>query len=88
MPAQSIDPGIDKGREQPAVEGDAHRDAREERGDELDPAHQAAGTLTARVSPSESPDNRLDLRRGRHVSLLFSALATALTMMSLYAAGP
>jgi hypothetical protein len=51
MPAQSVDPGIDEGRQQPTVEGDAHRDAGEECEDELDPAHRAPTVLTARTYP-------------------------------------
>ena len=45
--AQAVDPRIDEWREQPAVEGDAHDDAREEREDKLDPAHRATVALTA-----------------------------------------
>jgi len=51
MPAQSVDPGIDEEREHEAVEGAAHNDAREERQDELDPAHRCAEGLTARTYP-------------------------------------
>jgi hypothetical protein len=42
---------LDEGRQQPAVEGDAHGDAGEEGEDELDPAHRVAAELTARTYP-------------------------------------
>jgi hypothetical protein len=51
MPAQSVDPGIDEKRQHKAVEGTAHDDAGEEGQDELEPAHLAAGELTARTYP-------------------------------------
>jgi len=51
MPAQSVDPRIDEGRNQPAVEEDAHHDAREEGEHEIDIAHRAAAAVTARAYP-------------------------------------
>ena len=51
MPAQSVDPRIDKERQHVAVEHDAHGDAGEERCHELHPAHRAPGGLTARTYP-------------------------------------
>ena len=51
MPAQSVDPGIDKEREHKPVEGAPHGDTSEERKQELDLAHPAAGMLTARTYP-------------------------------------
>jgi hypothetical protein len=41
MPAQSVDPRIDEGREQPAVEHDTQDGTREEGHDELDLPHRA-----------------------------------------------
>src|SRR5450759_1520558 len=58
MPAQSVDPRIDEGREQPAVQEDAGHDAREESQGELDPAHRAAAELTARTYPAGEPGSR------------------------------
>jgi hypothetical protein len=51
MPAQSVDPRIDEERQQEAVDGDPHGDAREEGEDELDAAHWAPAGLTARAYP-------------------------------------
>jgi hypothetical protein len=52
MPAQSIDPQVNKWRQQPAVEEDAHGDTGEECEEcegELDLAHRAITGLTART---------------------------------------
>jgi hypothetical protein len=51
MPAHSVDPRIDERREQPAVEEDAHDDAREESEGEFDLAHRTLAELTARTYP-------------------------------------
>jgi hypothetical protein len=51
MPAQSVNPRVDKEREYKAVEGAAHDHAGEEGCDELDSAHRAAARLTARTYP-------------------------------------
>src|SRR3970282_1406706 len=51
MPAQSVDPRIDKEREHEAVECAAHDRAGEERQGELDPAHRVTAELTARTYP-------------------------------------
>jgi len=60
MPAQSVDPRIDDGREQPAVEGDAHGDAGEEGEGELDPAHRRTEAVTARTYPVGDPGVGVD----------------------------
>ena len=51
MQTESVDPRIDEGREQPAVEGDAHGDPGEEGEDELDSGHRSIALLTARTYP-------------------------------------
>ena len=52
MPAQSVDPGIDKEREHEAVEGASHDHTGEECQEELHFAHRAAEeVLTARTYP-------------------------------------
>jgi hypothetical protein len=59
MPAQSVDPGIDERREEPAVEGDAHRDTGGEGEGELDAVHpEAVEGLTARTYPVGGPGSR------------------------------
>ena len=58
MPADSVDPRIDEGREQPAVEGDAHGDPGEEGEDELDSGHRSIALLTARTYPVGASGSR------------------------------
>lgn len=59
MPAQSVDPGVDEERKRPAVGGDPHRNAGEEREDGLGSAHRAATEgLTARTYPVGGTGNR------------------------------
>jgi hypothetical protein len=48
---RSVDAGVDEEREHEVVEGATHDDPGEEGCDELEPAHRAAGELTARTYP-------------------------------------
>jgi hypothetical protein len=58
MPAESVDPGVDEGRQEPAVESDPHGDPGEEREDELDPAHRVAMGSTTRMLPAGGSGSR------------------------------
>ena len=63
MPAQSVDPGIDQWPQHPAVQDDAHHDARQEGQDEVYIAHEAGPSDLYWPPPTRAAISRHGSRR-------------------------